>query len=181
MQAIVVTEYDPGWPLIFEQLRAYLWPAVADIAVAIEHVGSTSVVGLAAKPIIDLDIIVPSAADIPTAIARLSALGYQHLGDRGIAGREAFRQQNDMPPHHLYLCPADSVALHNHLAVRDYLRSHPEAIQAYSELKKHLAATFPDNIDRYVDGKTDLILSMLQHAELSAEQLAAIERANRLP
>lgn len=181
MKTIIVTDYDEAWPQSFEQIRAYLWPAVQDIASAIEHVGSTSVPGLAAKPIIDIDIVIPDATLIGELARRLEPLGYLHLGDLGIAGRDAFRQKNALPKHNLYGCPAGSVGLQNHLIVRDYLRAHPEVCQAYGDLKKRLAVTFPTDIDRYVDGKTDLILAILQQGNLSAEQLATIQAANRLP
>ena len=180
MRTIVVLEYDPRWPLFFEQIRALLWPAVQDVATAIEHVGSTSVPGLAAKPIIDIDIVIPPQQPIQPMITRLAPLGYTHLGPLGIVGRDAFRQENELPKHNLYVCPADSVGLRNHLAVRDYLRTHPEAVQAYGALKVGLASTFTHDIDRYVDGKTDFILSILRQANLSKEDLAVIEQGNRI-
>lgn len=180
MRTIVVLEYDPRWPLFFEQIRALLWPAVQDVATAIEHVGSTSVPGLAAKPIIDIDIIIPPHQDLQPMITKLEPLGYTHLGTLGIAGRDAFRQKNDLPKHNLYVCPADSVGVRNHLAVRDYLRTHPEAVQAYSELKFGLASKFTNDINRYVDGKTDFILSILRQSSLSKEDLDVIEQGNRI-
>lgn len=181
MKTIIVTDYDETWPKSFEQISAYLWPAVQDLASTIEHVGSTAVPGLAAKPIIDIDIVIPDATLSGELVKRLEPLGYLHLGDLGIAGRDAFRQQNELPKHNLYVCPAGSVGLQNHLIVRDYLRTHQDARQAYGDLKKRLAVSFATDIDRYVDGKTDLILAILQTGSLSAEQLAIIQGANRLP
>ena len=181
MKTIIVTDYDEAWPQSFAQIRAYLWPSVQDLATTIEHVGSTAVPGLAAKPIIDIDIVIPAATPIGEMVKRLEPLGYEHRGDLGIAGRDAFRQQNALPTHHLYVCPAGSIGLQNHLIVRDYLRAHPEVRQAYGDLKKRLAVDFPTDIDRYVDGKTDLILAILQTGSLSAAQLAGIQAANRLP
>lgn len=181
MRTIVVSEYDPRWPFFFEQIRATVWPAVQDVATAIEHVGSTSVLGLAAKPIIDIDIVIPPQQNIGQLITRLQPLGYTHLGTLGIAGRDAFRQENTLLKHNLYVCPADSIGLRNHLAVRDYLRTHPEAVQAYSDLKLGLASTFTHDIDRYVDGKTDFIISILRQSSLlSPDDIAAIEQANRI-
>ena len=180
MRTVVVSEYNPRWPTFFEQIRAILWPAVQDVATAIEHVGSTSVPGLAAKPIIDIDVVIPPHQNIQHIVTRLEPLGYTHLGTLGIAGRDAFRQENALPKHNLYVCPADSVGLRNHLAVRDYLRAHPEAVQAYSELKLGLASTFTNDIDRYVDGKTDFIISILRQSSISKEDIAAIEQANRI-
>ncbi len=91
MRTIVVVEYDLAWPELFQQLHAHIWPVVHDIAIGVEHVGSTSVPGLASKPIVDLSVVVPSEHEVPIAIERLSTLGYEHLGNLGIEGRDAFR------------------------------------------------------------------------------------------
>src|SRR6185295_14850887 len=150
MRTIVVVDYDPGWPLVFDELRSQIWPVVEDIALAVEHVGSTSVPGLAAKPIIDISVVVSTDADIPAAIDQLATLGYAHRGNLGIEGREAFDSPERLPRHHLYACPRDSFALANHLAVRDHLRTHPETAREYGELKKRLAREFPHDIDHYI-------------------------------
>jgi GrpB-like predicted nucleotidyltransferase (UPF0157 family) len=178
MRTIVVVDYDPRWPDTFERLRAAIWPVVSDVASAIEHVGSTSVPGLAAKPIIDLSVVIPTDAAIPQSIDRLATLGYVHRGNLGVEGREAFDADPSLPRHHLYVCPRDSTALANHLAVRDYLRLHPETALEYGELKKRLAQAFPHDIDCYVDGKTDLLLEILRAAGFPGDRLAAIARAN---
>lgn len=179
MRTIAVVDYDPAWPTVFELLRARVWPAVADLATAIEHVGSTSVPGLAAKPVIDVDVVLRSQQDLPRAVARLATLGYAHRGDLGIAGREAFAPPPGPPEHHLYVCPPDSPALANHLALRDRLRGHPDLAAAYGALKKRLAATFAHDIDGYVDGKTAFIVGVLRDAGFAEQDLGAIERANR--
>lgn len=176
---VEVVDCDPTWPRIFEQLRARIWLAVSDVAITIEHVGSTSVPGLAAKPIIDMDIVVPSPEDVPLVIERLKPLGYVHRGNLGIHGREAFRQPEGLPAHHLYLCYQDSLGLRNHLALRDYLRVHPDVAQTYAQLKKQLAEQHTYDIDQYVAGKSDLILSILHELGLSPDSLEAIERANK--
>jgi len=176
---VVVVAYDPTWPRIFEELRAPVAHALGDLAVAIEHVGSTSVPGLVAKPIVDMTVVVASRDDVPAAIERLATLGYRHRGDLGIVDREAFHAPADRSPHHLYVCPRDSVALQNHLAVRDALRARPALSTAYGALKQRLAAEFPDDIDGYVDGKTSFLLAILADAGLSADRRDAIEAANR--
>ncbi|MEO8602674.1 MAG: GrpB family protein [bacterium] len=181
MRSIVVVDYDPAWPAVFEQLRARLRPALSDPAWRIEHVGSTSVPGLAAKPVIDLSVVVPAANALPPVIERLAGLDYIHLGELGVEGREAFRCTADLPAHNLYACPQGSLGLVNQLAVRDYLRAHAETAQAYAALKRRLAEQFPHDIDSYVDGKTDLLLDILTRAGIDAGRLAAIERANRKP
>jgi GrpB-like predicted nucleotidyltransferase (UPF0157 family) len=174
---IVVVDYDPAWPDAFGSLRAGIWPAVADVAIGLEHVGSTSVPGLPAKPVIDMDLIVASAADVPVAIERLARLGYRHLGDLGITEREAFVAPAGSIRHNLYVCPADSLGLRNHLAVRERLRSDAAARAAYGELKRRLGRE-TDDIDAYVAGKTELIVGWLADAGLDPAERAAIEAQN---
>jgi GrpB-like predicted nucleotidyltransferase (UPF0157 family) len=181
MRNVVVVDYDPKWPVVFEELRARTWPAVQDVALSIEHVGSTSVPGLAAKPIIDISIVVPSRDVLPAAIRRLTSLGYVHQGELGVEGREAFKAPADLPVHNMYVCPAGSLGLINQIAVRDHLRRHPESAAAYARLKKALAEKFPADIDSYVEGKTDLVLEILRAERLPADKIAAIELANRRP
>jgi GrpB-like predicted nucleotidyltransferase (UPF0157 family) len=181
MRSIIVVDYDPAWPIIFQDLCAQVWSVLGDFAVAVEHMGSTSVPGLAAKPIIDISVVVRSAEHVSLAIERLATLGYVHRGNLGIEDREAFQNPVGLPSHHLYVCRAGSLGLLNPLALRDYLRTHPEAARAYGELKKSLAAKFPDDIDSYLDGKTDFILRILQEVGFTPDQLATIERINRKP
>jgi len=178
MRPIEIVDYDPAWPDHFERLRAHVWPGLQEFALSIEHVGSTSVPGLAAKPIIDMTVVVKSRADVRRAIARLATLGYVHRGDLGIKEREAFYAPAGLPAHHLYVCPADSLALRNHLALRDYLRAHPDVAREYGALKRQLAEAFHDDIDAYVAGKTAFIVDVLREAGLSPEQLALIEEEN---
>src|SRR5438132_128523 len=116
---IVVVDYDPAWPNTFEMLRSRAWEVVGEFAISIEHVGSTSSPGHAAKPVIDMCVVVTSPTEILLAVTRLATLGYVHRGDLGIVGREAFHSPAGLSAHHLYVCPQDSPALANHLAVRD--------------------------------------------------------------
>ncbi len=175
----MVEQYDPAWPRVFDQLRARVWTAVEDIAISAEHVGSTSVPGLAAKPIIDISIVVRDRAEVPLVVARLAPLGYVHRGDLGIEDRDAFDSPPGLPAHNLYACTQGGLGLQNQLAVRDYLRVHPAAAGEYGALKKRLAAEFPHDIGLYVAGKTDFLLGILRAAGLSADSLDAIEHANR--
>jgi GrpB-like predicted nucleotidyltransferase (UPF0157 family) len=182
MRTIVVEDYDPRWAVTFDALRERVWPAVRDFALSIEHIGSTSVPGLAAKPVIDMTVVVPSAEWVSQRIERLAKLGYVHRGDLGIDGREAFHSPAQLPEHHLYMCPAGTLGLLNPLALRDYLRAHPDAARAYGVLKKALAVKFPHDIDRYVGGKTEFIIGILREVGFTTPQLEAIERMNpKLP
>jgi GrpB-like predicted nucleotidyltransferase (UPF0157 family) len=173
---VVIRDYSPAWPLLFAGLHEVVRQTVADISISIEHVGSTAVPGLAAKPVIDIDVVVP-AEHLAQGIARLGTLGYVHRGDLGIPQREAFARPEGTTPHHLYLCAADSIALANHLAVRNYLRSHPEAAQSYGELKKRLAQQSSDE-RVYGQAKTEFLLAILRHAQFDEAHLRQIEQAN---
>jgi GrpB-like predicted nucleotidyltransferase (UPF0157 family) len=181
MRRIVVVDYDPAWPAVFEELRARMWAVLDGCALAIEHIGSTSVPGLDAKPIIDMSVVVQSTEQVPLAIERLATVGYVHRGNLGVEGREAFQSPQELPAHHLYVCPKGSLGLTNPLALRDYLRVHPDVAHAYGSLKKTLALQFRDDIDGYLDGKTDLILGILREVGFSRDQLDTIEKINRNP
>jgi GrpB-like predicted nucleotidyltransferase (UPF0157 family) len=176
---ILVVEYDSTWPLTFATLQAPISEALRGIALSVEHVGSTSVPGLAAKPIIDIDVVVPSRNELPAAIESLAPLGYVHRGDLGIEDREAFESPAALPAHHLYACVQGSTALANHLAIRDRLRRSPAVAAAYGQLKKDLAEQFPDDMDGYIEGKTDFLLQVLRGAGFSDAVLHAIRNANR--
>ncbi|WP_211786424.1 GrpB family protein [Kitasatospora viridis] len=164
---MIVQEYDPSWPGQFEQLRARVLDALGDLAVGVEHVGSTAVPGLPAKPVIDLDVVVASAEDVPAAVERLAGLGYQHEGDLGIPGREAFRWPSGSERHHLYLCPRDSPELARHLRFRDHLRAHPEVAAAYARLKLDAAAAHRDDRDAYSAAKSGFVEQVLRAASAS--------------
>ena len=177
---VVVRDYDPQWARDFETLCDRIWPAVQDFALAIEHVGSTAVPGLAAKPIIDLDVIVRSHEGVLMAVERLTAIDYAYRGNLGIEGREAFRAAVNEPAHNLYVCRGDSLALRDHLVFRDYLRAHPETADAYARLKRDLARQFHDDIDLYAQSKTNFITGILEAAGISRSRIDYIRRENGL-
>jgi GrpB-like predicted nucleotidyltransferase (UPF0157 family) len=162
---IVVVDYDPAWPALFAALRAPVAAALQEIAVAIEHVGSTAVPGLAAKPIIDLDVALRTEADLPAAIERLARLGYAYEGDLGVPGRTAFAWPPGAARHHLYVCTLDSAAYRRHLLFRDYLRAHPDMAAAYAALKHQLAARYRMQRDAYTEAKGPFVRAAMSRAE----------------
>lgn len=122
-----VVPYDPVWPRVFEVIRAGIDAALADVPHSTEHVGSTAVPGLVAKPIIDVCVVVPSATAVAGAAAGLARLGYAHEGDLGITGREAFRAPPGTPAQHLYVVVAESRPHLDQVRFRDFLRAPPGA------------------------------------------------------
>lgn len=180
MKRVEVRDYDPAWPAIFQEIRAYVWPAIADVALDIEHVGSTSVRGLKAKPVIDACIVVASRAEVPACIERLATIGYVHRGDLGVPEREAFARPEHLPRHHLYLSHRGSLSLRNHLGFRDYLKFNPAAAREYGNLKAELARKFPGDIDAYIMGKTPFVLGVLEKIGFTADEIAEIKRINQI-
>ena len=171
---IKVVPYDAAWPNVFAELKAALEPRLDGLALTIEHTGSTSIPGLAAKPIIDLIVVIATRDDLPAMINALAKLGYWHEGDLGIAGREAFAMEGPdvprdgtgrrWPAQNLYVAAADNAELRRHKAFRDYLRAHPDSIAAYARLKEDLAARFPHDIDSYSRSKTEFVEDILRRA-----------------
>jgi GrpB-like predicted nucleotidyltransferase (UPF0157 family) len=165
-QPVIVVEYDPHWPELFAELRGRLIAVLGDLALSIEHVGSTSVPGLPAKPTIDIDVVVADQSVVPDAIAALARLGYVYEGDLGVTGREAFRNPPGVPKHHhhLYVCPADSPQLKAHLVFRDHLRTHPDAMRQYGEMKRALAGRFGEDRVGYTEAKSEFIAHVMTEA-----------------
>jgi GrpB-like predicted nucleotidyltransferase (UPF0157 family)/quercetin dioxygenase-like cupin family protein len=163
---IVVADYDPRWPELFEQVRAFIWDAVKELALRIDHVGSTSVPGMAAKPIIDTDIVVADQAHVRPVIEALEAHGYQWVGNMGVEGREAFDSSGhpELPRHHLYLVVENNKAHLDHILLRDLLRADPEARQQYADLKHRNVELAKGDIDVYVAAKASLVAELLTRA-----------------
>lgn len=177
MTPIIIEEYDPLWPEQFEAIRARIAPVLGPLAAAIEHIGSTAVPGLPAKPIIDLDILLESRADLPAVLAKLRVLGYEHQGTLGIPGREAFRAPAHDAPHHLYVCLPGSEEYARHIAFRDYLRAHPKDADDYCSLKRNLSGRFSIDRDAYTQAKTEFIEEILRRVKrTNAEHSSAPKR-----
>jgi GrpB-like predicted nucleotidyltransferase (UPF0157 family) len=171
---VEIVDYDPAWAKLFAELSDVVGRALGDLALAIEHVGSTSVPGLAAKPIVDLIVVIPSRDLLPAVIPCLATLGYEHEGDLGVTGREAFRRPStdvprdgggrERPRHHLYVCAQDSQELARMLAFRDVLRQNPAQADAYAQLKQELARRYPYDVNAYAEAKTDFVEGILTQA-----------------
>lgn len=156
---VVVVPYDPAWEAQFRLIAAELKQTLGELALAVEHVGSTAVPGLAAKPIIDIDVVIRDYGVFSQVVELLERIGYYHEGDLGIPGREAFGYsgKEHLQNHHLYACTADSGELRRHLAFRDHLRKNREAAEEYGRIKRNAARQFPDSIEDYLRMKGPFI------------------------
>jgi GrpB-like predicted nucleotidyltransferase (UPF0157 family) len=156
---MILHDYTPAWKTEFLDLKAVYQEYLRDSAIAIEHVGSTSIPGIKAKPIIDIDIVIRDYEIFPTVADTLASLGYYHNGNQGILHREAFKRKDECTPysqmkrrwknHHLYVCPEFSEELQRHILFRDYLRAHDEARQDYERIKMDIAAKSDGDRKRY--------------------------------
>ena len=156
---VTVVPYDAAWESAFEEIKREIEAVIGDMILGIEHIGSTSVKGMSAKPCIDIDVIIKDYSVFDEITEKLGTIGYIHEGDLGIKDREAFKytEKPHLMMHHLYVCPQHSEELHRHITFRDFLRQNPEAVMKYSYVKEKAAELFPDNIDKYIAYKTPCI------------------------
>ena len=156
---VQVLPYDAAWKSDFEAIKKEIEAAIGDLILGVEHVGSTSVEGLAAKPCIDIDVVIRDASLLDAVVRGLGEIGYLHEGDLGIKGREAFRYENKphLQAHHLYVCPQNSEELFRHITFRNFLRANPDAAERYGRVKQTAAERYPNDIDGYIRYKSSCI------------------------
>ncbi len=156
---VIVKPYDEAWKYAFDEIKKEIEDAIGDFIIGIEHIGSTSVEGMSAKPCIDIDVIIKDYSVFDAVVSQLATIGYIHEGDLGIKDREAFKCSGKphLMTHHLYVCPQDSEELRRHVTFRDFLRSNTEAVKKYSAVKEAAAEMFPDDIDKYIEYKSPCI------------------------
>ena len=156
---VIVLPYDEAWRAAFEDIRTEIERTLGSLTVGVEHVGSTSVEGMSAKPCIDVDVVIADYSVFEAVVEALAGIGYIYEGDLGIEGREAFRY-DDKPhlmTHHLYVCPQSSEELRRHNTFRDFLRENAEAARKYSSVKETAARLYPNDIDKYIEYKSPCI------------------------
>ncbi|WP_316185561.1 GrpB family protein [Bradyrhizobium sp. SZCCHNRI1003] len=168
--SIVVADYDPNWPMLFEQERARIKRTLGSFALLIEHIGSTAVPGLPSKPIIDLLVGVPHLEQAKErCIECFEELGYIYRPDYStwLPGELFFRKGPPGPwTHHLHLMDPSHPLWETRLLFRDYLRAHPEAAQAYANMKRALAISAIDDIKVYTTGKDTFVKDTTKEARV---------------
>ena len=159
---MVIVKYNKDWPEDFLKIKNELLK-VLTMPCQVQHVGSTSIPGMKAKPIIDIDVGLENWGNFEKVKKALAEIGYEHEGDKGITGREAFCRDGkvhneilDSIDHHLYVCSVDNEEYKRHILFRDYLRRHAEARDRYNQIKEEiLAKVGPENRAGYVQMKED--------------------------
>lgn len=165
--SIEVVPYRDHWPADYSREAERILPAFGGCLIELHHIGSTSVPGLSAKPIIDMLAIVSDVPLLDKQAAHFEALGYEVKGEFGLPGRRYFRRDDSsgVRTHHLHaFAPQSSTEIDRHLGFRDYLRAHPDIAQAYGKLKQQLAERCQGDMTCYSEGKTDFIREIEQRA-----------------
>ncbi|WP_226527110.1 GrpB family protein [Metabacillus niabensis] len=170
---IKILDFDEQWIKEFKSIKQVISKSLGNLIIDIEHVGSTSIKGLGAKPILDIDIVIEIYDVFTNVIRALEKLGYFHQEEWSFEGREAFGRKDIYSPwdeygtrwmeHHLYVCNKDSKELKKHIAFRDYLRNNHEAVTEYEKIKRNLAETVQDRTS-YTLGKSEFINNILDKA-----------------
>lgn len=157
-QTVEIVAYNPAWPELYLQKATRLKPLLGENLVALHHIGSTAVPGLAAKPTIDILAVVRSHTRLDACNPALEGLGYQPKGEYGIPGRRYFRMlDGEVHLFHIHAFEQGHSEIGRHLNFRDYLRAHPNDAGAYEELKRSLADRYRHDLKGYTEGKTDFI------------------------
>ena len=155
---ILVVDYNPGWLEAFKDEAAQIKRILGDNLLQVFHIGSTSVPGLRAKPIIDIMPVVRSLARVDDCTAAFEGIGYEVMGEFGMPGRMYMRKGGDNRTHQIHTFQYDNTAdIVRHLAFRDYLRCRPDICSEYGKLKSDLARHYPSDIEAYGDGKEDFV------------------------
>jgi GrpB-like predicted nucleotidyltransferase (UPF0157 family) len=154
-----IVEYDERWPALFHAEAARLRHACGSLPVSVEHVGSTAVPGLCAKPVLDILVGRPASVASPEYVRPFERAGYEHRGDRGIAGHQFFRRGQPRA-YHIHLVVRDDALWREYLAFRDHLRAHAGAARRYGELKRALAARYPNDREAYIEGKAGFVAAV---------------------
>ncbi|MGE9213184.1 GrpB family protein [Exiguobacterium aurantiacum] len=157
MRKVEVIPYDPIWATKFEEEAAKLQRLFEDELVAIHHIGSTSVPGLDAKPIIDIMPVVRQIERIDDWVGHMEALGYRSFGEHGIPRRRFFAKGEEVRTFHVHMFEDGDDGVIRHLAFRDYLITFPDVRDEYASLKQQLASQHPDDIESYIQGKQDWV------------------------
>lgn len=185
---INIMPYDTSWPKIFNELKKIYLQLLSDDIISIEHVGSTAIPELYAKPVLDIDIIISSKSILGNIISKLESVGYIYRGELGIEDRYAFSQSKEEVPynistkswmkHNLYVCVEGSLSLQNHLLLKDFLLQNSEKVKEYSILKQKLALQYSNDIDNYVKYKTPFIVDILEKQGIDKVAIDQIKKAN---
>ena len=160
---VILKDYNKEWSKLFDKEAKLISSIISNYLVNIQHIGSTAIPGIVAKPIIDIAIGIDDLSNIKQIITLLEEGGYEYRGEQGIPDRHLFVKGNEeCRTHHIHVMVNTSYEWKKHILFRDYLKSNPKVAKQYSELKKRLAAKFEFDREKYTNGKEEFILGILE-------------------
>jgi GrpB-like predicted nucleotidyltransferase (UPF0157 family) len=167
--AVVLEPFNVQWQQLASAEADQISVALSGEVLEVRHIGSTTIPGIKAKPVLDFVLVVRDLNSLDTNTHRLAHLRYMPLGEHGIPGRRYFtKTTNGLHSHHLHAFQVGDPQIQRHILFRDYLRAHPEAAQEYSRLKEELARRFLYNRGAYTEGKTEFVQGINEKAKLWA-------------
>lgn len=164
MRRVVVTPYTEEWNSLYEKEKYLLKKIFGSEVIQVYHIGSTSVRGLKAKPIIDILMVVNDIKKVDLFNNEMVVLGYESKGENGIVGRRYFQKGGYNRSHHVHVYEWGNPDIDRHIVFRDYLRTHPDEVNRYGNVKEELSQCFPTDIQSYIDGKEQLVQEIEQKA-----------------
>lgn len=165
MMRIELSPYDDSWPARFDKEAAQLWDVLGDVAERIEHIGSTAVPGLAAKPIIDVQVSVPSLESVRPCLEALRQLGFEFREEGEDRRKVYFRRRGSGSDVNLHVRRSGEFSEQAALLFRDYLRASEDARRRYEAVKRELATREWERVDDYADAKGDCVWQLLREAD----------------
>lgn len=170
---VMIVEYQPDWSEEYRAEKTILSNLIGHLVLDIQHIGSTSIDQCSAKPVIDIAIAIHSIHEADELVELLTAHGYEYRGDAGIPGRHFFTKgTKENRTHYLHVEELNGALWENHILFRDYLRRHPQSVAEYCALKKKIAEQYPEDRERYTEGKSSFITGIIERAK---EELSAIK------
>jgi GrpB-like predicted nucleotidyltransferase (UPF0157 family) len=163
-EPVTLRQYDPSWPERFERERRRIAAALGAEAAGIEHIGSTAVPGLPAKPVVDVLVGVGGPPAARRVAGRVASLGYELLGEAGVPGRLHLRRRAASGAFNVHVVEHGGALWRDNLVLRDYLRAHPDDAAAYARAKARAAAAAPESLLRYSDLKASVVAELLKRA-----------------
>ncbi|WP_339293155.1 GrpB family protein [Paenibacillus sp. FSL W8-0187] len=168
---VIIESYSDSWPSLFNELRAQIVTKIGTEVLRIDHIGSTSVVGLAAKPIIDIQISVRDLGNIETIISRLASLGYRYHSNNDDLTKRYFREAPGTRRTHIHVRQAGSWSEQLNLLFRDYLRTHEDDRDQYARTKYEIANRYKDQREQYVEAKTEIVWDIIKKANTWSQKI----------
>jgi len=163
---VVLRTHNPQWEELFKQEKELISSAIADFLIDIQHIGSTAIPNIVAKPIIDIAVAIDSLDNIEKIIPSLENISFIYRGEQGIPDRHLFvKGGENVRTHHLHVMQKGHYEWDKHILFRDYLKKHPNDAKQYSELKQKLFLKYGNDREKYTEGKSEVIQNIIEKAK----------------